>query len=74
MNSDTNGTGTLPAPRSYMTLDGRLVQVRRESRVSAYRYWWSVAGDTRRIMAGERPEYITFTYEQDRDLRRTWGA
>lgn len=71
MNTDTQGTGTLPAPRSYMVIGGVLAQVRRGARVGAYTYRWDL-GRGLSVTAGERPDYITLTYEQDRELRETY--
>lgn len=71
MNTDTQGTGTLPAPRSYMILGDVLVQVRRGRRLGYNRYeWFTAAGE--RLEWSERATYITFTYEQDAALRKEW--
>jgi hypothetical protein len=74
MNTDTNGTGTLPAPRSYMVYAGRLVQVRRMERVSFARYWWDMPAQGKRMLAGERADHVTFTYESDRELRAKYNV
>ena len=73
MNTDTQGTGTLPAPRSYMVIGGRLAQVTRGQRVGYAKYEWTIVGTGRTtLVAYERPTYTTFTYEQDAALRKEW--
>lgn len=75
MNTDTQGTGTLPAPRSYMVVghaEPTLVQARRASKVAFRRYWWDLSDGTH-MLAGERPDHMTFTYEQDRALREQYA-
>jgi len=57
-----------------MMLDGRLVQVYRVKRTRSYMAEWMRLDTRATFEAGERPEYMTLTYEQDAQLRRAWGA
>jgi hypothetical protein len=76
MNSDTHGKGNLPVPRSYMVLGDTLVQVRRGKRVAFGKYEWTgfARVGTQTFVAGERPDHMTFTYEQDRELRERYNV